>query len=72
MPYASPSDARQFERTFHVPLAKYWHGSLLGFDVCGFDDEVIKSGTMSVKDAVRQTYGSEAVALVQRLLGIQP
>lgn len=65
----STRDAREFERFFHVPLSDYWEG-FLGFDVTGFDDRVIKSGNMSVKDAVRQTYGQDAVVLVQRLLGM--
>lgn len=67
----SAADARDFESIFHVPLKDYWHGPLLGFDITGFDDRVIKSGTMSVRDAVCQTYGYPGVVLVQRLLGIQ-
>jgi len=63
-------DAREFERIFREPLTQYWHG-ILGFDVVGFDERIVKSGSGSVKDAVRQTYGQEAVALIQRLLGIQ-
>jgi hypothetical protein len=66
----SMREAREFERFFHVPLSEYWQG-ILGFDVTGFDDQVIKSGNMSVKDAVRQTYGQDAVVLIQQLLGIQ-
>ena len=62
-------EAREFERIFHVPLSRYWQG-FLGFDITGFDDQVIKSGTMSVKDAVRQTYGQDAVTLIQGLLGM--
>jgi len=64
------ADAREFERIFHVPLSEYWQG-FLGFDITGFDDKVIKSGTMSVKAAVLQTYGQDAVTLIQDLLGMQ-
>ncbi len=63
-------DAADFKRIFHVALKDYWHG-ILGFDVTGFDDEVIKSGNQCMKDAVRQTYGQDAVILIQRLLGVQ-
>ena len=67
---ATSQDAIEFKRIFHVSLRDYWH-PVLGFDITGFDDRVIKSGNQSVKDAVRQTYGQDAVALIQRLLGIQ-
>jgi hypothetical protein len=63
-------DAVEFKQRFHAALGDYWH-PLFGFDVTGFDDKVVKSGNMSMKDAVRQTYGQEAVVLIQRLLGIQ-
>jgi hypothetical protein len=62
-------DAVAFERIFHVKLAKYWQGAL-GFNITGFDADVIKSGNMQMRAAVRQTYGQDAVALIQRLLGI--
>ena len=67
---ATSHDAVEFKRIFHVSLGEYWH-PVFGFDVTGFDDKVVKSGNQSMKDAVRQTYGQEAVALIQRLLGIQ-
>lgn len=64
-------DAKQFEATFHVPLKNYWHGNLLGFDVTGFDTDVIKSGNQSMKAAVQQTYGMDAVKLIEKLLGME-
>ncbi len=66
----SVRDANEFKRIFKADLRDYWQG-ILGFDVVGFDDRLIKSGNQSVKDAVRQTYGQDAVVLIQRLLGIQ-
>jgi hypothetical protein len=66
----TPREVREFERIFHVPLSEYWQG-FLGFDITGFDDKVIKSGNMSVKAAVLQTYGQDAVTLIQDLLGMQ-
>jgi hypothetical protein len=62
-------DANEFNRIFHEPLSNYWQG-ILGFDVLGFDDRIVKSGNMSVKAALQQTWGSDAVALIQRLLGM--
>lgn len=67
---ATSHDAVEFKRLFHVSLGEYWH-PVFGFDVTGFDDKIIKSGNQSMKDAVRQTYGQDAVALIQRLLRIQ-
>lgn len=59
--------ASEFERTFGVPLSSYWC-PLLGFNITGFDDQVVKSGARSVREAVQQTYGSDAVRLIESLL----
>jgi hypothetical protein len=64
-------DAADFERFFHVKLSQYWHGPLLGFDITGFDEEVLKSGTMSCRAAIQQTYGQDAASLVARLVGAE-
>ena len=66
----SQSQARQFRETFKAELGKYWQG-ILGFDVVRFDDEIVKSGNQSCRDAVRQTWGQDAVVFVNELLGIQ-
>jgi len=66
----SDSQKRDFKRYFGTELRSYWH-PLLGFDIVRFDDEVVKSGNMSVRDAVQQSYGMDAVALIHKLLGIR-
>lgn len=66
----SQRDAAEFNRLFHVPLSQYWHGPMLGFDITGFDDEVLKSGNMSPRSALQQTYGTDGVNLIMRLLGM--
>jgi len=69
MTHYSQRQARQFRETFKVELQGYWQG-ILGFDVVRFDDEVVKSGTQSCREAVRQTWGSDAVNLVNELLWV--
>ena len=64
----SPRQAREFQRIFKADLKKYDQG-ILGFDVTGFDDQVIKSGTQQMRVAVQQTYGTDGVRLVEELLG---
>lgn len=67
----SQRQARDFERIFKANLKDYWLPGPLGFDIIKFDDDVVKSGNMSVRDAVQQTYGMDAVALCHELLGIR-
>ncbi len=65
----NPRLAREFEQVFKVKLSDYWQG-ILGFDVVSFDDDVIKSGNQSMRDATRQSYGVDAVICLERCLGM--
>jgi hypothetical protein len=67
----SSRQARDFERIFKVKLSDYWLGPMFGFDVTEFDDDVVKSGNQSPRAAIQQTYGSEAVKLVEELLRVK-
>lgn len=63
----SQRDAAQFKRMFGVPLSQFWNA--LGFDVVKFDEEFVHSGiNMSVRDAILQSYGVDAVNLVMRIM----
>jgi len=53
----------EFRKFFHAELREYW--TRLGFDILKFDDDIVKSGTMSIRQAIFQTYGNEAVKLIQ-------
>lgn len=66
----SARQARDFHSIFGAHLHDYWQG-ILGFDVTKFDDEIVHSGTMSCRDAVRQTWGVKGVMLIHELLDAQ-
>jgi hypothetical protein len=58
---------RIFEAIFKVRLSNYWN-PLHGFDVCKFDDQVIKSGDGNMSDKIKTVYGEEAQKLIITLL----
>jgi hypothetical protein len=58
---------REFDRVFGVALANYFD-NFTGFDVIGFDDEVVKSGDGCMADVVREKYGQRALDMIEELL----
>ena len=62
--------ANEFKRHFGVSLRDYW-SNLLGLDITRFDDEVIKSGNQSMRTAIFQSKGTDAVRIVTELLEIR-
>lgn len=63
----SQREAAEFKRTFGVNLSQFWNA--LGFDVVKFDEEFVHSGiNMSVRDAILQSYGVDAVNVVMRIM----
>ena len=66
----SARERNEFRRLFKADLSKYYAHPVLGFDVVKFDDEIVKSGTQSVRAAILQTWGPDAVRLIQDLLNV--
>lgn len=60
--------ANVFFKTFGQPLRRFWQGNMLGFDVCGFDDEVVKSGDRAMSDVVKERWGDVGLGLIKSLL----
>lgn len=63
-----------FQRIFGDSIDKYWDG-LIGFDVVKFDHEYLEArhgdymdGKTSMKDMVRDNYGTDGVDLIERLI----
>jgi len=62
------SNEREFSRIFKRPLKEYWN-EYHGFDICKFDDEIIKAPDgISCKQAVANKYGIPGLGVVTRLL----
>lgn len=61
------AESDQFYRIFHVPLKKYWD-NMTGFNICGFDENVVKAGDRPCSIVVEERFGTEAVAIIKRLL----
>lgn len=68
----NPTQAQsaKFHEIFGISLSKYW-SPLLGFDVVGFDEQVVKSSIgESCAHRIRCNYGDSALNLVRELLGM--
>jgi hypothetical protein len=61
--------AEAFERTFNMPLAKYWD-IMFGFDICKFNDDIgcPTEEEISLEEFITQKYGAEASKLITKLL----
>lgn len=61
--------ANEFQRIFKRNIREFWDGSLLGFNIIKFNDDVVKSGTQQMRAAIRQTWGIEGSQLIAELVG---
>jgi uncharacterized membrane-anchored protein YjiN (DUF445 family) len=58
-----------FYETFKRQLKDFWQGNQVGFDVCKFDTEIVKSGEdESCKDAIRRQWGEAGLAIILDLM----
>lgn len=59
---------QEFYNTFGISL-KEWFDPILGFDIVGFDKEIIKSSdNESIKDKILRKYGQNGVDVITDLL----
>lgn len=66
--YPSTPTKNEFERTFGVPLMRFY-SAVDGFHLPEFDDEVIHSEDgESMEDKIEKVYGHDAVILIKTLL----
>ena len=56
-----------FRRIFGVPLGRYFDHQF-GFNSIQFDDDIVKSGDDSCRDAVQRKWGDEGLAIILDLM----
>ena len=60
-------NAVEFQLTFGAPLHRFMH-PLLGFDIVSFDEFIVTPDGMSTHDNLKQKFGEDALALIERLI----
>ena len=60
-------NAVEFQLSFGVPLHRFMH-PLLGFDIVSFDEFLKTPDGVSTHDYLKQKFGEDALALIERLI----
>ena len=56
-----------FYQTFNQSLKKFWD-KLTGFDICKFDEDVVKSPDgKSMRDTIAERWGEDAAKMISEL-----
>jgi len=63
--------SNEFHNIFGVFLVDYWD-KMFGFNSLKFDDEVLKSGSRSIKAYVTKKYGKRAFFIIHELISFMP
>lgn len=60
----------EFKNTFGVDITNFFSGKnkVFGFDIIGFDKQIIQSGNDSPANVTREKYGQRAVDLINEIL----
>ena len=61
-------EERTFQRIFGTHIKPYIN-LVTGFDLVKFDEEVVKSGTRSMEEVLRERYGEDSIHVIKRLIG---